>query len=154
QLAEILKSTCREMDWAIRLGGEEFLIVSRVNTTDQLLGLAERFRLNVESHSFDVAAQAPLKMTCSIGVCMFPFIDRDFYAVSWERTISLADEALYMAKNEGRNRWVALFGDSIKATASVASATTDEFQKLINRGEVVAVRSSSPLGRETLRPTG
>ncbi|MEM1401906.1 MAG: diguanylate cyclase [Pseudomonadota bacterium] len=146
QLAEILKATCREMDWAVRLGGEEFLVVSRVNNRDQLLGLAERFRKNVEAHRFDIGPHKPLQKTCSIGICTFPFISGDVSAVSWERTISIADEALYMAKREGRNRWVALFETEPKTEGEdvnrIPNVSNDDFATLISSGEVVAVRSS------------
>ncbi|GAB5413152.1 MAG: hypothetical protein Cons2KO_07550 [Congregibacter sp.] len=141
QLAEILKSACREMDWAIRLGGEEFLVVTRVNNRDQLLGLAERFRRNVESHSFDIGAPDSLRKTCSIGVCSYPFVIDEASSLSWERTMGLADEALYMAKHEGRNRWVALFERELLDAKSIVDASSEDLQGLINTNQIVAVRS-------------
>lgn len=149
QLAAILKASCREMDWAVRLGGEEFLVVARVTSKEQLLLLTERIRLSVCNHRFAVSDELTLQMTCSLGVTQFPFIARTFAAVSWEQTLNLADRALYSAKNGGRNRWFALFENRIEAPFSFYNDALRDLDYLRQDGQVLEYESSDfPLPEE------
>jgi len=113
QFVEIFKKTCRESDWVIRWGGEEFLIVGRFSNRNELQVLAERIRINVESHQFDLGNERTIQRTCSFGLAKFPFIKEEINALTWEQTLNLADIALFAAKNNGRNAWVSLFEKDI-----------------------------------------
>lgn len=97
--AGILRSTCRGSDTVTRWGGEEFLIVCRATSPREAAILAERVRLAVREHRFSPGGD----MTCSIGFAGLPFPGRD---LTWEQAVSLADEALYEAKRQGRDCWV------------------------------------------------
>lgn len=108
QFVSALKDVCREMDWIVRWGGEEFLIVSRFTGRDQLQTLAERIRKHVEHRDFDIGDGRSISITCSIGLSAYPLSTTSPSALSWENTVNLADLALYRAKNEGRNTWIYL----------------------------------------------
>jgi diguanylate cyclase (GGDEF)-like protein len=93
ELAKILKSGKRESDVCARYGGEEFgLILHETNETGAMT-LAERIRASVESATFPGA----LKLTISIGVAATDD-ETQFTAL-----IEKADQALYAAKQAGRN---------------------------------------------------
>jgi diguanylate cyclase (GGDEF)-like protein len=94
ELARILGSGKRESDVAARYGGEEFgLILSETNETGAMT-LAERIRAKVESATF----AGGLKVTISIGVAATE--DESMFTSLIEK----ADQALYAAKQAGRNR--------------------------------------------------
>lgn len=108
QLARLLEKACRQSDYIVRWGGEEFLVVSRFSEFDQVCVLAERIRSMVEDYPFDIGDDREIHKTCSIGFCAYPFLKEDPEAITWEQVIHLADEALFAAKKSGRNMWVGL----------------------------------------------
>ena len=93
-LAKIIKLSIRDSDTACRWGGEEFAIsLSHTDINDSLL-VAQKIRQTIESYTFI----QELKITCSIGVSQLH--SADTYIELFKR----ADEALYKAKNNGKNR--------------------------------------------------
>jgi len=114
QFVDILHNTCRESDWVVRWGGEEFLVVARYVEKEEITQLAERIRVNVENHYFELEGGQKVQRTCSIGTVAYPFVEQDIEALSWEQTLNLADLAMYIAKNNSRNLWVSLTEKNIK----------------------------------------
>ena len=115
QFVEVLHSTCRESDWVIRWGGEEFLVVARYVEKEEITQLAERIRINVENSHFKLGGGQTIQRTCSVGTASYPFIKQNIDALTWEQTLNLADLAMYIAKNNGRNLWVSLTEKNIKS---------------------------------------
>ena len=142
QLAQILRSTCRESDWAVRLGGEEFLVVARVSDQAQLLHLAERIRQNVEHHTFAISADLSLRKSCSIGVSQYPFVAEAAASISWEQSVNFADQALYMAKHSGRNKWIAVFEQEIPEPGSFYASASADLQAAADKGLITLYNSS------------
>ncbi len=105
-MAARLREVARNTDAVLRWGGEEFLIVSR--WADRRSGevLAERLLQAVGGRPFEIASGASLTVTCSIGWAPYPWRPEIPDAVHHEQVMSLADQALYLAKREGRNRAV------------------------------------------------
>jgi diguanylate cyclase (GGDEF)-like protein len=98
-LASILQAQLRESDHAFRMGGEEFLLLLPNTHTADALVLAQRIRYEVENTHLTCGDKA-IFFTVSIGVCEYqPTVDQTIESV--ERK---ADEALYRAKNGGRNQ--------------------------------------------------
>lgn len=102
-LVKLLGSKLRLEDTIFRYGGEEFFILLLKTDKKKALNIAERLRNEIENYEFNYRGKdkAPFKirLTCSFGVSTFPE-DGD----RLEELISKADEALYRAKKEGRNR--------------------------------------------------
>ncbi|MCG7897542.1 MAG: GGDEF domain-containing protein [Candidatus Thiodiazotropha lotti] len=98
QVAKGVEETIRSSDALYRYGGEEFVVV--LNGTDQLGArlLAERIRENIES--LRIESLKNLQVTLSLGVSMMNEGD------TAETLFKRADEALYVAKNQGRNQVV------------------------------------------------
>lgn len=85
----------REYDLRFRIGGEEFVVCV---PGAQATAAAERLRVHVATSPLDVAGQ-PLTITVSVGCAALGPGD-----AGWEGLLQRADEALYRAKREGRNR--------------------------------------------------
>ena len=100
QLASALRSRLRTQDLAGRLGGEEFLVILPNTTAAGARELAEALRQSVEQLASDIDGHSPLNMTISIGICTLEPKTR----LSPLEAIEQADQALYRAKQNGRNR--------------------------------------------------
>jgi len=95
-IAEIMRDSTRKVDCCARYGGEEFVIVLSDTAIADALDTAEHIRARVAAKKFNGR-----KITLSIGVASFPEDADDAEAI-----IAIADEALYQAKREGRDRTV------------------------------------------------
>jgi diguanylate cyclase (GGDEF)-like protein len=100
EFCRITKEVIREYDLIARYGGEEFAFVLPETAQEEALLVAEKLRKTTEEYTFDDGTNT-YRVTISIGVaCARPagheFKKNDF--------IKLADDALYEAKNSGRNR--------------------------------------------------
>ena len=97
-LSKLLKESLRNEDTFARYGGEEFAIILKHTSIEDAMRIAENLRMKIYTHTFKEVG----KLTCSFGVA---------YSDATEPTqpvIARADEALYLAKNGGRNRVVKL----------------------------------------------
>jgi diguanylate cyclase (GGDEF)-like protein len=108
QVRNILSNACRDSDTLVRWGGDEFLVVGRSTEQEVAEGLAERIRQAVIDHPFEVGSRQTVSLTCSIGFSAFPFIPSQPKLVHWEQVVGIADRALYVAKQSGRNQWVGI----------------------------------------------
>lgn len=95
-----LKASVRGIDLAVRLGGEEFVVV--MPETDGAVAriVAERIRTKTAAKPFQIrGGEASLDVTVSVGVASFLGAEDDAAAL-----LKRADVALYKAKTDGRNR--------------------------------------------------
>jgi diguanylate cyclase (GGDEF)-like protein len=100
KLAWILNEGSRDVDSVARYGGEEFAIITPETPKQGALELAERLRRNIEAADFQKSDVMPGgKFTVSIGIATYP---ED--AANKSELIEKADQALYLAKANGRNR--------------------------------------------------
>ncbi len=88
----------RPYDSLYRYGGEEFLFCLPDTAMTEAMGVLERLRAELEDRAIKLTSEEVLKITGSFGVAeMSP-------GVAVEKTIECADQALYSAKGQGRNR--------------------------------------------------
>jgi len=99
KVAEILLACCREVDKVARLGGDEFaIILYGVNKPEDAVIPAQKIieqlstPLLIENHSIQIGA--------SMGISVYPTDSTDMEAIQ-----RMADEALYLSKEEGRNTY-------------------------------------------------
>jgi diguanylate cyclase (GGDEF)-like protein len=122
EVARRINSAARLSDAVIRWGGEEFLLLSRYTDRKEAHILANRVLESVGSKPYSIASgKADLRISCSIGWAVFPWIEREPKLVSHDQVLVLADYALYQAKGSGRNRSVGL----LPAGETVSGATVD-----------------------------
>ena len=97
--ADILKRSIREIDYAARFGGEEFVVLLNNTDIEQAKTIAERIRGTLEQYNFNDLAPA-LNVTVSMGLASF----REYNSI--QETLMSADNRMYKAKQAGRNRIV------------------------------------------------
>ncbi len=96
ELAKILKATVRKGDFVARWGGEEFIITLQTTTVEEGMILAEKIRKNVENYEFLSGGRQAI----SLGVTQYKDDESE------KSFLKRVDEALYEAKNTGRNKSV------------------------------------------------
>jgi two-component system, cell cycle response regulator len=101
ELARILKREAREIDRVGRYGGEEFMLLLPGTVLDAAVTFAERARKAVEAHTFSFDG-GTLQRTMSCGVAAWPHPRIE----ECDALVRAADDALYVAKETGRNRVV------------------------------------------------
>lgn len=97
--ADILRTQIREIDYAARFGGEEFVILLNNTEIEQAVPIAERIRSGLENYNFNDLAPA-LNVTVSMGMANF----KQFNSI--QETLMCADNRMYAAKQSGRNQVV------------------------------------------------
>ena len=100
EISKIMKEYVRQVDLIGRYGGEEFVIALPDTDKNSAVNVADRIRMSVEKHKFR-AYDETISMTISIGVATFPETGEDVAML-----IDRADQALYKAKEAGRNKVV------------------------------------------------
>jgi diguanylate cyclase (GGDEF)-like protein len=103
-LADMAKATVRSADLVARWGGEEFVLLLPETGAEGAITTAERFRKKVERATLDVD-QGTLTMTISLGVVA---VEKD-YRGDQQIIMRSVDDALYRAKEGGRNRTIVAF---------------------------------------------
>src|SRR3546814_407510 len=99
-ITEVMRTNVRNVDTVARLGGEEFVIVMPYTHETFAVRIADRLRQRVADTAMVLPDGRSLSVTVSIGCAMRGSPDDDTVEALMER----ADQALYRAKNAGRNR--------------------------------------------------
>ncbi len=97
-VADHITRSLRPFDDAYRLGGEEFLLCLKESDLAVGLTILERLRSGLEKLSITLADGTPIKVTSSFG------LTSSAHDIAIEEMLQRADQALYRAKNEGRNK--------------------------------------------------
>lgn len=98
-IVTLVKKNIRSSDKLIRWGGEEFLILLPANSLDEIYKEAEHLRKTIEHYKFDTLGH----LTCSFGLSLHE------EKVDIHESIKKADDKLYEAKKNGRNRVIYSF---------------------------------------------
>jgi diguanylate cyclase (GGDEF)-like protein len=95
-----IKQQTRSTNFACRTGGEEFTIILPETEKNEALQLAERLRITIENHPFPYKETQPNgNLTISLGVTSYVKDEMDLRTL-----IKKADDALYLAKRQGKNQ--------------------------------------------------
>jgi len=101
RVGALLLATVRQVDIVARYGGEEIVVVCPETNPQQVQVVAERIRAVIETEEFTQDGRSA-RVTTSIGVAVYP--DLKDRIRNMDDFLKLADEALYVAKDDGRNR--------------------------------------------------
>lgn len=96
-LSALVAKNIRKTDFIARWGGEEFVILLPETDLSSAVKLADMLRMKIEEHPFEIVQ----KITCSMGVVQYNMFENE------DGMMFRADENLYIAKEEGRNRIIA-----------------------------------------------
>ncbi|MDJ0747873.1 MAG: two-component regulator propeller domain-containing protein [Woeseiaceae bacterium] len=141
QIRDVLLDACRSSDDVIRWGGDEFLIVARETNRKFAATLAERIRAGLAQRVFPLGNGQMTRITTSIGYASFPFLKERPELLTWEEVLSVADTAMYEAKQK-RNAWTGIEGlewdgDGDELCRAIKTAPGD----LAEEGHIRAVES-------------
>jgi diguanylate cyclase len=102
-LSKLLKDHIKGKDIAVRFGGEEFILVLPQTPIDGAYALAEHIRTGLHKMKWKIkgTGQSMGQISISLGIALYRAGE------SLEDVIQRADDALYQAKNTGRNKTVA-----------------------------------------------
>lgn len=133
-VASLLQSHARLEDLAVRLGGDEFLLIVRLSDREQATQVVERLRSSASA--LDLGLQETLRSTISLGFATFPVVADDPSALTWEQTLTLADRALLHSKRRGRNTWSGF----VAAPRSSAEALLRQLEQGLEPSHFSAIR--------------
>jgi predicted signal transduction protein with EAL and GGDEF domain len=133
----------RDSDRLIRWGGEEFLLISR--DADRTRGdvLAGRVMASVGSEPFDLGGGHKVRRTCSVGWAPFPWFPDSARTFAFTEVLKIADRAMYLAKQAGRNRSVGVV--PCGTYAQIGSRNGEWWEKPLTECEGKADHSYRPV---------
>lgn len=123
-----------------RWGGEEFLLVYHPLDRAQVLDIASSLCRQVAEHVFVIDDHSRVGITASIGFAEVPARSNG-ETLAWEHWLELADQALYDAKNAGRNRWAGYRMTRDTDVRVVQRCPRGELMGLVKRGQLLYVRA-------------
>lgn len=130
QVAQILRHSVREVDTVVRYGGEEFVIIVPESSLSQAAELAERLREAVDKQPGPEELHGH-RITASLGVAS----DEDSRVTTTAELLSLCDQAMYAAKQAGRNAVVT--SDELSGSVETSICDPGEVEDL--RRQVVSL---------------
>ena len=108
EFTQRINDTIRDTDLFVRWGGEEFLLVARLDNADGLHLLAERLIQAVKEKPYTAVQARPIDITCTVGAVLYPCLENPDKEISWNKLVQLADLALYYGKHKQRDCWVCI----------------------------------------------
>jgi diguanylate cyclase (GGDEF)-like protein len=148
EVARRLTHVVRDSDRLIRWGGEEFLLISR--DADRTRGdvLAGRVMQSVGSEPFDLGSGQKVRRTCSVGWAPFPWYPDSTRTFAFTEVLKLADRAMYLAKQSGRNRSVGVLPAG--PYAEIGNRSGEWWEKPLVEAEGTAVALSRTGGPQVV----
>ncbi|WP_144395269.1 tetratricopeptide repeat-containing diguanylate cyclase [Pleionea sediminis] len=134
-----IRQVIRDTDLLIRWGGEEFLLISRLQSKNEYHSIAERLRKTVNTNEFTFENQLKLDISCTVGAVLCPNVKTLERELQWSQLVNLADSALYLGKRKQRNCWVCI--DSIQ-DPSLLDTIQDEDIELLAQKKQIELTSS------------
>ena len=126
QVRDVLLRCCRKSDTVIRWGGDEFLVICRNTSNRAAEKLAGAPAQRIKSVSSAGSANGVVaRMSASIGFAVYPFSPVRPDLASWEQVSAMADQCAYIAKENGRNAWVGIYGNGQTSESDVVRITKD-----------------------------
>jgi diguanylate cyclase (GGDEF)-like protein len=152
EVARRLTTVVRDSDRLIRWGGEEFLLISR--DADRTRGdvLAARVMNAVGSQPFDIGGGQQVRQTCSVGWAPFPWYPDSTRTFAFTEVLKLADRAMYVSKQSGRNRSVGALPAG--PYAEIGSRGGDWWERSLDESESTAVKLVRTGGPVLVEVTG
>ncbi len=143
EISQRLSLVMREQDMLMRWGGEEFLVFLNHTSIENFTQVIERILTMVGSTSIALDEQS-VQVTISAGfIALPPGADGEIDA-NWEKSLHLADSALYMAKTRGRNRAIGIKAMAMSG-AELDVLLAGDLEKAIREGRVAIEQIEGPV---------
>jgi diguanylate cyclase (GGDEF)-like protein len=97
-IGDMVKSSCRLIDFAFRYGGDEFVVLLPQTGKENAFVVARRLHKRIRESTWLAETGINVRITASLGVASYPADSRDK-----SKLLSLADEAMYLVKNTTRD---------------------------------------------------
>lgn len=97
-VAQVMRQRLRTSDFATRSGGDEFVVIMPDTNLEQARWAAERIQAGIYEHDFQLSQGPQVRATLSVGVAQYQGEEIP------SRLLERADQAMYQAKQEGKNR--------------------------------------------------
>lgn len=133
RISRVLAKQIRPDDYIVRWGGEEFLVILNKTDPEYLDVLARKILKAVSKAPLRINSETTLYKTCSIGYCTLPLHTKAPDLLNLEQIINISDYAMYLAKENGRNRAVRI---SMNQSA-IPSRECIEYLKKLNKNDAV-----------------
>ena len=133
EIARRIQLNVRNSDIVVRWGGEEFLICSFSCDAEQAELMVARI-LEELRHEPLVFGDKKISLSASIGYVLLPLQTKNFEGMNFEQSVQLADAALYLAKNRGRNRAIGI--EEILSDRCVHTELCDRLDQAANAGQI------------------
>ncbi|XOV80427.1 MAG: two-component regulator propeller domain-containing protein [Aestuariibacter sp.] len=108
EIAKILESFFRNTDTIIRWGSDEFLIVGQVPDIREINRIAQRLQQKIKNTAFEPETDVHVRVSGSIGFSFYPFDINQPDRFSWQQVQLIADQAVSVSKQAGRDCWTGL----------------------------------------------
>lgn len=120
QVGATLKNAVGPNGIVIRNGGEEFLVIVCLGYPLDFSAFAEKIRsdFNETVYVSSLLTHEIRPVTCSVGYVPFPVFTENRTVFNVSQYVNLADQAMYMAKTEGRNTWRGIMPEKLPSTAA------------------------------------
>lgn len=126
-LSRLLKEQIRADDFVARWGGEEFIIILNTTNPEYLDIFANKILNIIREKPIVINEKFSFNITCSIGYSMMPIHELSPDLLNLEQTINISDVAMYLAKENGRNRAVKI---SVNQKKKMTPECIDYLKKL------------------------
>ncbi len=147
KVAEILEELLDRFDIFARWEGDGFLIVGERNDIEDSKMLVEKIRATIAEHLFDIGLSKPVRVSVSIGLCLFPFCIQSARVLSWQQVLRLAEKSMRESKKAGRNTWTSIVRTNKPLDPMALSVIADNLNKAIDTGHIVVARHEPQIFR-------
>jgi diguanylate cyclase (GGDEF)-like protein len=117
-IAAIIRNNIRKVDIVARYGGEEFVAILSETDEKGAFLVVEKLRKLIEAHEFETSTHKTFHVTASFGISSMNMLPKDTADKS-SLMVKMADDALYSAKEEGRNRAVFFQDSNLKTDEAI-----------------------------------
>ncbi|HEY9030720.1 MAG TPA: GGDEF domain-containing protein [Kangiella sp.] len=132
--AQRINETIRDADLFVRWGGEEFLLVARLEQAEGLQVLAQRLIDAVKREPYQVLENQSIDLTCTIGSVIYPSVAKNEKDISWNNLVKLADLALYYGKQKQRDCWVCI--ENVSKPESWNALFAQDFEQSLSNKQI------------------
>lgn len=151
QVANILRNECHTNDIVIRWGGDEYMVITEVAQLEDAHRFAERIRIAISSHAFDVGLPNKFNLSSSLGFALYPFNHFAPHSISWDQVHLLADQALYKSKESGRNTWSGIVQSDNELPFKTLNTLVPNLEQAIEEKNVILLQRGKQHAIESQR---